>query len=298
MKYKTGGAFRRALEDRLLASSMNNRVPLIRIRKMVAFDRFLARLQKSYPNQWYLKGGYALQLRLGNKARTTADIDNLMFSQQNMQYEVLIKAAKTDLEDWFTFEIEQPKRNPLDEPGGLRVNISSFLDGRPFENFHLDIGVNDLNMDQFEIISNSDYLSFAEIEPIQYRCYSIAQHFSEKLHAYTRVFKNGNSSRVKDIVDMFLIAQMENIDSLSFRNACHLTFEHRATHAIPEKLPPPPIEWGKTFNKMAGDVGIEFTQDETFQKLELFINPMLKNPDNWIWNPQLWMWEVNKTPRF
>ena len=294
MKYKTGAAFRRALEDRLLANSIKNRVPLVRLRKMIAFDRFLARLQKSYPNQWYLKGGYALQLRLGNKARTTVDVDILMFSQQNMLYEILIKAAKTDLEDWFTFEMEQPARNPLDEHGGFRANISSYLDGRRYENFHLDINVNDLIMDQFEIISNPDYLSFAEIEPIQFRCYTIAQHFSEKLHAYTRVFNNGISSRVKDIVDMFLIAQMENINSLSFRNACQLTFEHRATHPIPEKLPPPPIEWEKPFKKMAGDVGIEFTQVETFQKLELFINPLLKNTDDWIWNPQLWKWEVNK----
>ena len=211
-----------------------------------------------------------------------------------MQQETIIKAAKTDLEDWFTFEIEEPKRNLLDDPGGLRVNISSYLDGRRYENFHLDIGLNDLIMDQFEIISNPDYLSFAEIEPIQFRCYSIAQHFSEKLHAYTRVFNNGTSSRVKDLVDMFLIAQMENIDSFSFRNACQLTFEHRATHPIPEEIPPPPIYWDKTFKKMAGDVGIEFTQVETFQKLELFINPMLKNTENWIWNPHLWRWEVNK----
>jgi predicted nucleotidyltransferase component of viral defense system len=261
---------------------------------MVAFDRFLARLQVSYPNQWYLKGGYALQLRLGNKARTTADIDILMFSQQNIQYGILTKAVKTDLEDWFTFEMEQPRSNPNDENGDLRVNLSSFLDGRLYEKFHLDIGVNDLIMDQYELISNPDYLSFAEIEPIQFRCYSIAQHFSEKLHAYTRVYHNGISSRVKDMVDLFLIAQMEEIDSLSFRNACQRTFEHRATHLIPEKLPSLPIEWQKPFKKMAGDVGIEFTQDETFQKLELFINPMLKNTDNWLWNPQLWTWEVNK----
>lgn len=238
MKYKSGGVFRRALDDRLIAYSIENRVPLVRLRKMVAFDRFLARLQKSYPNQWYLKGGYALQLRLGNKARTTTDVDILMFSQQNMQYEMLLRAVKSDLEDWFTFELEQPIRDPLTEHGGLRVHIASFLDSRRYENFHLDVGVNDLMMDQYEIISNPDYLSFAEIEPIHYRCYSIAQHFSEKLHAYTRVFKVGSSSRVKDIVDLFLIAQMENINSLSFRNACQLTFEHRATHPIPEKFPP------------------------------------------------------------
>ena len=169
----------------------------------------------------------------------------------------------------------------MNEHGGLRVKISSFLDSRRYENFHLDVGVNDLIMNQFETISNPDYLSFAEIEPIHYRCYSIAQHFSEKLHAYTRVFKVGTNSRVKDMIDLFLIAQMVNIDSLSFRNACQLTFEHRSLHHLPEELTPPPKEWEKSFKKMAGDVGIEFSLFETFQKLELFINPMLKHTDNW-----------------
>ena len=75
MKYQSGAAFRRALEDRLLTNSKGSGVPLIRLRKMVAFDRYLARLKQSYPNQWYLKGGYALQLRLGSRARTTVDVD-------------------------------------------------------------------------------------------------------------------------------------------------------------------------------------------------------------------------------
>ncbi len=134
MKYKTGGAFLRALEDRLLTNSKKSGIPLIRLRKMVAFDRFLTRLKQCYPHQWFLKGSYGLQLRLGAKARTTADVDILMFSQQNTLSEILIKAVKTDLKDWFTFEIEQPDRNPLDEFDGLRVNITSLLDGRCLKN--------------------------------------------------------------------------------------------------------------------------------------------------------------------
>jgi len=42
---------------------------------MVAFDRFLARLGKGEPEAWIAKGGFALQLRLGDRARTTKDID-------------------------------------------------------------------------------------------------------------------------------------------------------------------------------------------------------------------------------
>ena len=292
MKYITGGAFRRALEDRLLANSKKSGIPLIRLRKMVAFDRYLARLKQSYPNHWFLKGGYALQLRLGSKAHTTVDVDILMYSHHKSIYDILLKATKTELEDWFTFEIEQPDRNPLDDFGGLRVNITAILDGRRFEKFHLDIDVKDRIIGQFDIISNSDYLGFAEIEPIQYECYSIAQHFAEKLHAYTRVFSNGGSSRVKDLIDMFFIAQMENIDLKSFTYACKQTFHNRDTHPIPSVLPAPPIDWEKPFKKMAGDIGIDLTQNEAFQKLEVFINPIVNETGNFLWNPKLWKWET------
>lgn len=292
MKYQTGGAFRRALEDRLLANSKGSGVPLIRLRKMVAFDRFLARLKHSYPNQWFLKGGYALQLRLGSRARTTVDIDILMVSNQNSLYDILLKAIKTELEDWFTFEIEQPNRNLLNDFGGLRFNITTLLDGRLFEKFHLDIGVDDRIIGGFETILNPDYLSFADIKPIAYECYNIAQHFAEKLHAYTRVFNNSGSSRVKDLIDMFLIAEMENIDSKSFENAIKKTFEFRSTHSLPAEFPKPPLEWVKPFNKMAGDIGIDLSQDEVFEKLEVFINPILHKTGNLHWNPRLWEWET------
>jgi len=63
MRYKHGAAFRRALEDRLRTMSLETGEPLVRLRKMVAFDRFLSRLLLHGPDQWVVKGGFALQLR-------------------------------------------------------------------------------------------------------------------------------------------------------------------------------------------------------------------------------------------
>jgi hypothetical protein len=60
MKYQNGAAFRRALEDRLRAQSLQSGVALVRLRKMVAFDRFLARLLLAQPDTWVLKGGQAI----------------------------------------------------------------------------------------------------------------------------------------------------------------------------------------------------------------------------------------------
>lgn len=59
MKYSDGSTFRRALEDRLRVESLQTGMPLTRLRKMVAFDRYLARLLTVQPGQWILKGGLA-----------------------------------------------------------------------------------------------------------------------------------------------------------------------------------------------------------------------------------------------
>jgi hypothetical protein len=56
MKYQSGGAFRRALEDRLRAQSLKSGAALVRLRKMVAFDRLVARLMLAQPDAWLLKG--------------------------------------------------------------------------------------------------------------------------------------------------------------------------------------------------------------------------------------------------
>ena len=72
-QYKTAGAFRTALETRLQTRAQVERTDLQRLRRQVAFDRFLARLfpkgpKGTYP--WILKGGYAMELRI-RSARTT-----------------------------------------------------------------------------------------------------------------------------------------------------------------------------------------------------------------------------------
>ena len=71
MRYTTAQAFRRALEERIRREYKGRDIP--RIRKMIAFERLMARLDE----RWILKGGYAVQLWT-EKARTTQDVDLLV----------------------------------------------------------------------------------------------------------------------------------------------------------------------------------------------------------------------------
>jgi predicted nucleotidyltransferase component of viral defense system len=73
--YESPGAFRSALETRLRNSSLERGIDLERLRRETALERMLARLFVSDDPPWLLKGGYALELRLADRARSTLDLD-------------------------------------------------------------------------------------------------------------------------------------------------------------------------------------------------------------------------------
>jgi len=77
MKYAAPEAFRAALDQRIRNEAAASGVPVMRLRKRVAFERFLARLTVVDPQRWVLKGAYALDLRLGLRARTTKGLSRL-----------------------------------------------------------------------------------------------------------------------------------------------------------------------------------------------------------------------------
>src|SRR6266511_2414609 len=75
MPYATPGALRAALEARLRSQGMAAAIDLERLRRRAVFERLLVRLEHDMPGHWVLKGGMALEVRLGDRARSTRDLD-------------------------------------------------------------------------------------------------------------------------------------------------------------------------------------------------------------------------------
>ena len=145
--YATPTAFRRALEDRLTAISKSQNIELPRLRRMVAFERLLARLFSREDSPWFLKGGYALEIRFRQDARATRDIDLALpevrpyLEGREIDRDKLLarleRAAATDLGDWFGFQIGTPTLELEAEPyGGFRFPAVATLDQREFTTFH------------------------------------------------------------------------------------------------------------------------------------------------------------------
>jgi hypothetical protein len=230
--YNTATAFRRALEDRLASVAREEHVDLQRIRRQVAFDRLLARLFAAGNPTWILKGAYALELKF-HAARTTKDIDlglERSPAAENARpiaealLEILQTAAANDLGDFFVFLIGEPMMDLDAAPyGGSRYPVDSFLDGRIFARFHLDIGVGDSQHEPPEIVAPRDWLGFAGISAPSLPSISREEHFAQKLHAYTRPREGQPNSRVKDLVDLVLLIDSDSLDSDRLRNAVRAT---------------------------------------------------------------------------
>lgn len=289
MRYESSAAFRRALEDRLRQQALASGTPLARLRKMVAFERFLARLVVAQPDDWVLKGGLALQLRLRERARTTQDIDLLFRPSVPIEdiHRALVSAALRDLGDWFTFEVARPERD-----ADLRFPVQSLLDGRPFETFHVDVGTGDPLIEPADILTAPPLLEFAGIPPARIPAYPLSQQIAEKVHALTRHYASGQSSRVRDWVDILLMARWEGLQAGALRKALQATFATRGTHPLPQQMPSPPDSWARPFHRLCEQTGLEYSSlDEAAQAMRRFLDPVLSGQAAEQWNPIRWQWE-------
>jgi hypothetical protein len=263
---------------------------------MVAFDRFLARLADQDPEAWIIKGGYALQLRLRDAARMTKGIDAAVAQAMNPEEAAarLRSAAAHDLGDWFEFEVGEPAAVSTGAPrGGFRFPIRCLLDGRNFESLHLDLGQGDPVVGKPERLTGPPLLEFASIPPLKVFCYPLATQIAEKVHASTRPYSGGESYRVRDLVDILLMASIGGLSSLLLGRALRATFEARATHHLPKQFPKPPTGWSGPYKKLARDLALRWpTVDEAGEAAGQLLNPVLRGSAAGRWHAERWRWKV------
>lgn len=279
--YATPSAFRQALEARLNEVARLGHVDVQRLRRQVAFDRFLCRLFQHPGDHWLLKGGYAMELRL-RESRTTRDVDLAMRGPirgsgqlSDRILRLLQDAVATDIGDFFVFAVGLPMQDLAGAPyGGARFPVEARLAGRVFARFHVDVGTGDPIMEPAETVQGGGWLEFAGISAAPFPSISSEQQFAEKLHAYTLPRGERPNSRVRDLLDMYLLLRA-GVQADRIVDAVRAVFARRKTHPVPEALPPPPESWAVPFAAMADECGTAMRIDEAFAPLEAFLSEVL-----------------------
>lgn len=280
MRYRTAAAFRQALEARLknLIQQSSGRLSQVRLRKAVVFDRLLARLQHVAPGVWTLKGGLALDYRLGPTARMTRDMDLAFREDADAATAAFIAAQSVDLGDHFTFAIRRTDQLANLEGAAVRFHAQAALAGRLFDEVTIDISFSDPLGWPPERLATPDLLEFAEITPIIIPVLPLEQHIAEKVHAYTRGYGEEGvapSSRVKDLIDLVLILRHTSPQAGPLRAALHGIFEGRDTHTLPTAFPVPPREWAIGYQQLARDVELDTDLSDGYRRVARFLSPIL-----------------------
>lgn len=267
------------LLEELRQRAQGQRTDPQRLHRLVSFDRFLVRLNQDQRVSLLLKGGYAVELRLPGRARSTEDIDLLVADPSKLAAidpdrtqairDVLQDAAERDLKDFFAFRIKAPQALE----GSIRFKVEALINNDIFCTFRIDVSVGDPVVGTPQLLTSQEWLAFAQLAGVSAAsipALSAEQQFAEKVHALT-VPRFGPNSRVQDLIDLVLLIESGVLDQLHVVEAVRRIFRSRGTHRRPRTLSAPDPAWSARYEKLAQECDLSATTlGDGFQVLNAY----------------------------
>lgn len=294
-KYKTAEAFRAALEARARKEATANRRSIQRVLNVYVMQRFLARAIDELGDRVTVKGGMALELRL-ERARATKDVNLRLDGRRDHHVDRLRDAVeRSGASDWLTFTLTKNATDPdIDGDGvvyeGVRLRAQAFLAAKKYGgSFGVDVAIGDPMTGPREYRRGPNLLDIVGALPVDIPLYPVATHLAEKVHAYTLPRERING-RLKDLLDIALIASELAIDGATLRAALEATFDFRRSHPLPPSVPPPPAPWAGRYLKDRDEQGLLWASiDEVHVEAARFLDPILAGGGG-TWEPAARAW--------
>ncbi|WP_017538056.1 nucleotidyl transferase AbiEii/AbiGii toxin family protein [Nocardiopsis halophila] len=299
MSYKTPRAFEQAINTHARRAASQNGLKTGDLVTGYYFHRLVARVFHADPHGWLLKGGQALLVRYAAQARLSRDIDLQRLGAEDPEaaLETLCAAAATDLGDYLCYE--PTKRQMLAElTGGAKQTFDVLIGVRRVASVSIDI-VTGQTPTQNPVETALEPLM--ELEWPQdwptVRLYPLADHIADKVCAmYTR-FQGRASSRIRDLPDLLLICQKDEVEGPAARAALDSERERRRSLGhdldLPDRFVLPDSSWEKLFPKAAANIsGLKgcATLDEARPLADAFLTPLLAGPLEAVWMPSDRAW--------
>lgn len=250
--YTNAAAFRQAIEARLNQRAREESIDINRLRRALVFDRILVRLESGDAGAWVVKGGMALEWQLKNRARGTRDLDLVMRGAPVpggiLRDKLTELLAEDPQRDRFVFRLGEPE--PLDV--GFRFRVLAELAGRQFASVQVDVALraSELMVTQ-RLPLPWAVPSFELLQPPEVEAAAPSQHFAEKLHALTRDRGGHANTRKRDIVDLLVLIELDLVDARTIFPVVQHVFTACGTHAVPDELHDPPVEWAQDYAREA-----------------------------------------------
>jgi hypothetical protein len=296
-RYETPSAFRTALKERFRQiARADRRYPLAELQRQFAYDRALARLFSSHDaDRWVLKGAGALLARL-TTARHSKDVD-VFFNATDAAVEdavaALRAALRSDIGDHFVFDVTRIA--PLQEEAkGARVHVNARLGPTSFASFHIDVVVGAAMTGTPDVVAPLTPLNIDGLVRPHYRVLPVPDHLADKLCAtidtYPRDGQPASSSRVKDLVDIAIIASTQTISAAKLRTAVVSNAAMRKIR-LPERFEAPAAGWATRYPKVAAETPDTVPDYDTAVSLAgKIFDPILDATATGVWDPSAWTW--------
>jgi hypothetical protein len=201
-----------------------------------------------------LKGGAAMELRLGLDARASKDYDAAFRARAEDMLDALDRALA---EDWHGFQLQRTEPESVRNTRAMRMNIRLAYKGKSWGTVQLEVAPAEGEAGQ-----EVDRVPARPLDPVQIEgperiaCVSVRYQIAQKLHACTEVYPDGRENdRFRDLIDLQLLRGLLDEDRLpAVRAACQEIFELRATHPWPPAVTIR-SSWADGFAAMAHDIG-------------------------------------------
>lgn len=255
-----------------------------RLRRELAYRRFLARIFTAQPDQWVLKGGVALQFRL-DPNRPSNDID-LAHLAHGADHAVALRqlriAAMSNLVDGFVFTIGEASP-AQDEDRAITVLVTARIGSKEFTSFRVDMPPPRDDIPNDTIVTSVDALGVAALDEMpQLRLIALDQQIADKVCAMFERYGAAKrpSARSRDLGDLAMLAAQCSFDgdlvSASLRHEEQRRRSGLLAHGLPERMElarEQLAEWPRTWRKQARDP--QFSFDESLAITRRFLDPVL-----------------------
>lgn len=183
-----------------------------------------------------LKGGAAMELRLGLRARATKDFDTAYRHSIDNMLDRLDDALRSGHGD-FTATRNEPEL--MQETDSLRIQIKLGYRGRSWATVQLEVaaaeGVAGREIDR---VPGTPLDSLGLTAPTEVPCVSIRYQIAQKLHACTAIPTGGRTNdRFRDLIDLILLEELvQDNEWAAVREACEELFGLRGKHTWPPNI--------------------------------------------------------------
>jgi hypothetical protein len=244
----------------------------VRVRRWISSLALLGALDRvreaDGESRFLVKGGVAMELRLGLGARATQDIDIVFRGDPEQLIDALDDAFD---EAYAGFTFQRGELTAIRDTGARRFEVKLSFGGRSWQTLKVEGAPPEAGAAEPELVPSAISIAdFGLDGPERVACLSLRYQIAQKLHAVTERFPGDENDRFRDLIDLLLLRDLVE-DLTAVYEACVAVFEARDKQRWPPELTVPK-SWADSYTKLSQEIAFEVTNvDQAAAEVRAFI---------------------------